>query len=184
MCPSLAVIPYSPEIVLSAIPVCEHGPFLISLKSIDFSNDFHCQNNTIFEIVTQADGLSKPQVLIPRTACDSGLNRSLLSRRFADETRGILEQIAPVTIRDSRGHVYHSNARVSLRWWRRNDARSFPETFYIVEGCGSYDAMLQTANGVSGRQPDQALPLRNPRLSEGMLLILPQHCRDTPQDKY
>jgi hypothetical protein len=40
--------------------------------------------------------------------------------------------------------------------------------------------MLQTANGASDRQPDRLLPLQNPRLSEGMLLILPQDYGDMP----
>jgi hypothetical protein len=118
--------------------------------------------------------LSKPQVVVTRATCDSGLERSLLSRRFADATLGSLEHITPIVIRDSRNQIYHSSARTLLRWWRRNDCRSFSETFYIVENCGSHDAMLRVDNGASGRQPDRSLPLQNPRQTEGMLLFCPK----------
>lgn len=106
------------------------------------SADMLKATNTITHIAAIADGQEKT-VQLPRTRYDAGLNRSIISKERARATKGVIKNTPEMSLVDSTGQSYTSRTSVNLRWHAKDSAQSFSETFYVVESCGSYDAMLR-----------------------------------------
>jgi hypothetical protein len=71
------------------------------------------------------------------------LRKSIIKKEKARATEGEPESIEEVSLRDSTGKTYKSQSTIHVRWYLKNGAQSFGETFYVVESCGEYDAMLR-----------------------------------------
>jgi hypothetical protein len=82
-------------------------------------------------------------VQLPRTKYDGTLTKSIISRERARETKGTTRSVYPTSLVDANDQAYSSNTTINLRWYVKDTAQSFSETFYVVDSCGSYDAMLR-----------------------------------------
>jgi len=85
---------------------------------------------------------------MPNTNCDAVISRSIISKRHADASNGKTEEIfLPEPLEDSRGHIYQPRTAIELRCAINDSAQTFSETFYIVDSCGEYDALLRKGCG-------------------------------------
>jgi len=92
--------------------------------------------NVVFEVTLQADD-NDGRSVDARFAMDENLTRSLISRKYAKSTRGIIQDIpASDSSETFQGLTYKPTGKISLQWWLRNGCQSFTETFYIVDSCG------------------------------------------------
>ena len=82
-------------------------------------------------------------VHLPNTTRDANLDKSLITRRKAFQTNGRIKPVQPITFTTASGHCPTSSATITLRWRYDAGLQSFQETFYVVEGCGQYDAILR-----------------------------------------
>jgi hypothetical protein len=93
-------------------------------------------------IAAIADGQEKT-VQLPRTKYDGTLTKSIISREKVRATKGTTKSVSPTSLVDANDQAYSSNTAINLRWYVKGTAQSFSETFYVVDSCGTYDAMLR-----------------------------------------
>jgi hypothetical protein len=78
-----------------------------------------------------------------RTKVDKVLTKSIITKEKAELTTGMLSEIdAPRELKDSKGILYSTRSRITLRCECGMKPRSFYETFYIVDSC-ELDALLR-----------------------------------------
>lgn len=71
------------------------------------------------------------------------MSKSIINKKKARATKGEPESIEQVSFVDSTGKSHKSQSTIHVRWNVKNGAQSFDETFYVVDSCGEYDAMLR-----------------------------------------
>ena len=71
------------------------------------------------------------------------MGKSIINKDKARETRGEPQSIEEVSLVDSTGKTYKSQSTIHVRWYVKDHGRSFGETFYVVDSCGEFDAMLR-----------------------------------------
>ena len=99
-------------------------------------------------------------ISLPNTLYDSKVAISLIPKIKASATQGRTRIATPVSVIDSSGQCHSSSSTISLRWRYADGSQSFQETFYIVDSCGSYDAILR---GGSETSPSlNAIPQAHP----------------------
>ena len=82
-------------------------------------------------------------VHLPNTTRDANLDRCLISKRKAFQTNGRIKPVQPITFTTVSGQCPTSSTTITLRWRYDAGLQGFQETFYVVEGCGQYDAILR-----------------------------------------
>jgi hypothetical protein len=95
-----------------------------------------------------------------RTKVDKVLPKSIITKEKAELTTGMFSEIdAPMEFKDSEGILYSTRSRITLRCDCGEKARTFYETFYIVDSC-ELDALLRH-NISQGQLKDESgcLPL-------------------------
>ena len=88
-------------------------------------------------------------ISLPNTLYDSKGAISLIPKIQAFATQGRIKIATPVSIVDSSGQCHSSSSTISLRWRYADGSQSFQETFYIVDSCGTYDAILRGGSETS-----------------------------------
>lgn len=136
-------------------------------------------------IAAIADGQEKT-VQLPHAKYDTTLTKSIINRERARATKGMTKTISPTSLVDANDQAYTSNNTISLRWHVKDAAQSFSETFYIVDSCGPYDAILR--NDI--RKPPADIPEAYPFMmqesradKERRLMIERQRRKDMEQSK-
>ena len=97
---------------------------------------------TVTPIAVIADN-EEHLVPLPNTVHDATLNRSIISKRKAFATNGRIKAVQPCTFTTTSGECFASSTTITLRWRYGAGLQSYQETFYLVEGCASYDAILR-----------------------------------------
>ena len=99
---------------------------------------------------------------LPNTLYDSSLTHSLIPKSKAFATAGRIGTASPITLTDSHGHAFASSTTITLRSRYNAGLQSFQETFYVVDGCAGYDALLRhdIETKPEDAHPLQAHPLK------------------------
>jgi hypothetical protein len=82
-------------------------------------------------------------IALPNTLYDPVLERSLISKHRAFATQGRITATNSVSLATSAGESLTSKATITLRWRHDSGLQSFQETFWIVDDCAGYDAILR-----------------------------------------
>jgi len=127
-----------------------------------FSRSSTMSQDRCYDIMVKANGDDKQPVPMSRTVHDSTLQKSLISRKHADATKGPIRSI-PLSepLRDMSGNVHRAQACIVLRWWVTDTYRSESETFYIVDTCETYPAMLRAGCTGLAVQDSRTYPLEH-----------------------
>jgi hypothetical protein len=116
-----------------------------------------------------ADGHQNRTKTLNRALRDERLNFSLINASIARNSGGTIRPLStPKTGNDTRGREYECTQFVELRWRQCGLARSWSETFHLVDDFGiQVDAILR--NDISLEMPPnpECLPLEQRPLTEG-----------------
>jgi hypothetical protein len=100
-------------------------------------------------------------VQLPKTLQDTALGASIISKQKALASQGAIKTSNPLSLTTSTGQCYASSSTITLRWRYDAALQSFTETFWIVDGCGGYDAILRKdIEGTDSPETPKAFPMQ------------------------
>ena len=99
-------------------------------------------------------------VSLPNTLYDDQTGVSLISKTKAFATQGQIKIATPTSVVDALGACHSSSSTIRLRWRYEDSSQSFEEDFYVVDTCGTYDAILR--GGVNISPQVNAIPQAHP----------------------
>ena len=102
--------------------------------------------DTIYKIDVLADGQSEI-VRLQEVIRDETLDRSLITRKSAEQTRGARRSVPRTTMAVINGQELSIEGTIDLRWWLVGTAVTHEETFYLVDSCGGYDGIFRADIG-------------------------------------
>ena len=120
-----------------------------------------------------ADGHQNRTKTLNRALRDERLSFSLINASIARNSGGTIRPLpTPETGQDTRGREYECTHVVELRWRQCGLARSWTETFHLVEDFGiQVDAILRKDISSLDMPPNpECLPLQQRPLKEGRAL--------------
>lgn len=136
---------------------------LIPNHTPDGSQAYTTTQTTTFTPIGVIADNEEHLVHLPNIIRDANLDKSVITKRKAFQTNGRIKPVQPITFTTASGHCLASSATITLRWRYDAGLQSFQETFYVVEGCGQYDAILrrdiQTLDDGEGAVP-KAFPMQ------------------------
>jgi hypothetical protein len=150
--PSEQPILLSSMVLLTSLPLLSRAPFRHASSVPQLQPDPQLANedqkaDAVVKISATADGQFQ-EIIMPNTNCDAVISRSIILKRHADASNGKTEEVfPPEPFEDSRGHIYQPRTAIELRCTINDSAQIFSETFYVVDSCGEYDALLRKGCG-------------------------------------
>jgi hypothetical protein len=124
-----------------------HQWFVRTAPSVPVAESLYSQSlDTIYKIDVLADGQSEV-VRLQKVIRDETLDRSLITRKSAEQTRGARKNAPRTAMTIINGQELSIEGTIELRWWLAGTAVTHEETFYLVDNCGGYDGIFRADIG-------------------------------------